>query len=251
MFNQNYYFFSSFLAKTYKSVSLQEHLHLLEYRIINNKVIFTFENLPRQKIYFFSSASNNPSINHDSVQDLVLHNENDMPASINFSTNKKKWYYKGLLHRNEDLPAIVDSNTEMWYQFGQKHREGYKPAVIEDGHAQFYFLNKRVEENEFMKMCNNINKYKYTENFNNEKYIVYQFLNIKMYTQNDIIKNIDKQPAIFIEDSSIHINNNLLHNKFHPSVYSSRYGDYWFHHANPLSEQEIRQIFISKKISNF
>ncbi len=42
----------------------------------------------------------------------------------------KVWRYNGAIHRDYDLPAVIQSNgTKMWYQHGKIHREG-KPAVI-------------------------------------------------------------------------------------------------------------------------
>lgn len=37
----------------------------------------------------------------------------------------------GLVHRDNDLPAIVyDDGTHEWYRYGKLHRDGGRPAII-------------------------------------------------------------------------------------------------------------------------
>lgn len=46
----------------------------------------------------------------------------------------------GLWHRDDDKPAVIDSNGNLkWYQRHLLHRDGDKPAVIfADGHLQWF-----------------------------------------------------------------------------------------------------------------
>ena len=52
----------------------------------------------------------------------------------------RKWKKDGVLHRDDDLPAVIyPDGTELYYINGQKHREGDKPAVIfPDGTESYY-----------------------------------------------------------------------------------------------------------------
>lgn len=45
------------------------------------------------------------------------------------------WYknnrHKNLLHRNGDIPAVINSDgTMQWFKNGKRHRDGDRPAVI-------------------------------------------------------------------------------------------------------------------------
>ena len=66
---------------------------------------------------------------------LLLHSFDDKSA---VKTKKcKKWYYNGLLHRNNDRPAIVwKDGTQEWYWRGKLHRGLNKPAIIESDGTQ-------------------------------------------------------------------------------------------------------------------
>jgi hypothetical protein len=58
-----------------------------------------------------------------------LHRDDDLPAIINYRGDKE-WYQNGLLHRDNG-PAIETSNGyKAWYQYGEVHRI--------DGHAIEY-----------------------------------------------------------------------------------------------------------------
>lgn len=52
----------------------------------------------------------------------------DQPAII-WSDGRKEWYDNGYLHRDNDLPAIVNGNHKEWCQHGQLHRIG-GPAIM-------------------------------------------------------------------------------------------------------------------------
>jgi len=55
------------------------------------------------------------------------------------------WYKGGVLHRDNDLPAITHANgMHCWYQHGKRHRDGDKPAVIcPDGTKAWWNHNVR------------------------------------------------------------------------------------------------------------
>jgi hypothetical protein len=71
----------------------------------------------------------------------IIHSFNDGPA-IEYM-NKKVWYYAGLIHRDDDKPAIVRKNdngySNSWYKNGKMHRDDDKPALICSGGCSHYF----------------------------------------------------------------------------------------------------------------
>jgi hypothetical protein len=58
----------------------------------------------------------------------LVHRENDMPAIVDDAGNY--WYQYGKLHRDNDQPAIEMVSHEAWYQHGLLHRENDDPAVV-------------------------------------------------------------------------------------------------------------------------
>jgi len=63
---------------------------------------------------------NNPIIDKDGTktwyQNGLLHRDNDQPAVIRRYGNKN-WFQNGKLHRDNDLPAIIHSDgSQFWYQ---------------------------------------------------------------------------------------------------------------------------------------
>jgi hypothetical protein len=59
------------------------------------------------------------------------------------------WYKNGLLHRENDLPAIIwATGTKFWYKEGKCHREN-RPAIIwNDGTKAYYLNDRQVSEEE-------------------------------------------------------------------------------------------------------
>ena len=57
------------------------------------------------------------------------------------SDGTKRWYNNDLLHRDNDLPAIIFPNgTQHWCINGELHRL-YKPAIIYADVRQEWFIN--------------------------------------------------------------------------------------------------------------
>ncbi len=73
----------------------------------------------------------------------LLHRDNDLPA-VELTSGEKHWYRKGLLHRDNDLPAKeLTSGEKHWYYNGLRHRLN-KPSVIwSDGKNDYmaYYQN--------------------------------------------------------------------------------------------------------------
>lgn len=63
------------------------------------------------------------------------HSFNDKPAYQQTNGDTQKWYKCGVLHRDNDLPAIIevsdiDSVMFCWYKNGVLHRDNDKPAIM-------------------------------------------------------------------------------------------------------------------------
>lgn len=67
------------------------------------------------------------------------HREGDLPAWI--SPYEQKWYREGRLCRDNDQPAVVESDgTERWYDAeGKQHRDNDKPAVQNSDGTQIWY----------------------------------------------------------------------------------------------------------------
>lgn len=48
----------------------------------------------------------------------IIHNINDQPAIEYDFNGRKEWLQYGQLHRDNDLPAIIDPLYSMWFQHG-------------------------------------------------------------------------------------------------------------------------------------
>ena len=52
------------------------------------------------------------------------------------------WYKDGVLHRDNDLPAIECANgTREWYKEGEQHRAGDLPAIEYANGARYWYKN--------------------------------------------------------------------------------------------------------------
>lgn len=70
-----------------------------------------------------------------------LHSINDEPAMI-LESGEKKWYYEGLLHR-ENKPAInIPGYSNEYYYMGKRHR--IDGAAIEDLDGEEYWINGNI-----------------------------------------------------------------------------------------------------------
>lgn len=80
------------------------------------------------------SVYDEPSIVYDNGTMLWhkndnLHRDDDLPAIVNDSEDYYyEWFQNGLLHRNGDKPAVVDEYVKEWHINGVLHRDGGKPA---------------------------------------------------------------------------------------------------------------------------
>jgi len=70
------------------------------------------------------------------------HSYEDKPALVEEYLDEEGhrlvWYKDGDIHRDGDLPAVIDIDRQEWYKDGKRHREGDKPAWISrDTHQWF------------------------------------------------------------------------------------------------------------------
>jgi hypothetical protein len=71
----------------------------------------------------------------------LLHRDNDFPAII-LNSGTKTWYQNGVKHRDNDLPAIIYCDgSQYWYQNGKIHRDYDLPAIILNDGFQFWYKN--------------------------------------------------------------------------------------------------------------
>ena len=109
--------------------------------------------------YYFLFKINKMNLPEDMIQEIFSHLDPLVYKDVSrkyYQQAKKKLtkvvktsketshYYRGVLHRDDDKPAVIWSNgTRMWYQCGKLHRNGYKPAIIfSDGTKIWYRYGK-------------------------------------------------------------------------------------------------------------
>ena len=71
----------------------------------------------------------------------LLHRDDDLPAIIR-ADGTQYWFINGKSHRDNDLPAIINANgTQCWYINGKCHRDNDLPAVIKANGTQYWYIN--------------------------------------------------------------------------------------------------------------
>ena len=73
---------------------------------------------------------NELDVNNFNWQKAIIHRDGDLPAIIN-SNGDKFWYKNGVIYRDNDLPAIEWADGEKWwYKNGHLHRDNNLPSII-------------------------------------------------------------------------------------------------------------------------
>lgn len=69
----------------------------------------------------------------------LLHRDNDKPAVV-WNNGPKEWFHNGSTRCNEDQPAVIFSDgMREWYKHGARHRDRDLPAIIyADGSTAYY-----------------------------------------------------------------------------------------------------------------
>lgn len=106
-----------------------------EYNETINNVEHTVKIYQQNKIIYFVNG--------------LIHREDDKPAII-LNDNIFYWYKKGKITRNNDLPAYINKKeqVEKWYNNGLLHRENGLPAYINLLEKTFHLFDKEVSEEE-------------------------------------------------------------------------------------------------------
>jgi len=83
-------------------------------------------------------------------KDGLLHRENDLPAVIS-PDGSKYWYIENKLHRDNDLPAVILADgRQYWYKEGKSHRDNGPAIIWHNGIKEYYLNDKKVLEEEVM-----------------------------------------------------------------------------------------------------
>ncbi len=79
-------------------------------------------------------------------QDDELHRDNDLPSIVN--GRFLQWYRHGKSHRDGDLPAVVYPNgRRVWKKNGIIHRDG-GPAIVDDTNYVYEWYQHGVKTNQ-------------------------------------------------------------------------------------------------------
>ena len=77
----------------------------------------------------------------------MLYRENDLPA-VEWLNGDKWWYLNGKLNRENDKPAIEYANgTKRWYLNSKFHREKSPAVEYANGTKEWWWYGERVEVN--------------------------------------------------------------------------------------------------------
>jgi hypothetical protein len=90
-----------------------------------------------KRLYGYIKRSNG---SEEWYKDGLMHRDNDLPAMMTATANI--WYKNGEIHRDDDKPAIeYTDGGMMWYKEGLQHRDGDMPAVIIDNLIKMWYVN--------------------------------------------------------------------------------------------------------------
>lgn len=184
--------------------------------------------------------------------DNLLHSFDDQPAAIH-PNGKLEWYKHGLLHRDNDLPALISDVTEKWYQNGLLHRDNDQPAVInfEPNYKQWYQYDKLHRDNDqpaivsdtFQSWYNNGERHRI-----GQASIIYNDGSTSWYC-NDLLHRTDG-PAFYnkdgIEEWRI---NGILHRKNGPAEITRTGIKRWYNEGMLIKEYDPRKT-VWYKIKN-
>lgn len=68
-----------------------------------------------------------------------LHSNDGNPSSVIYAIPEVSWHKHGKLHRNNDLPAVINGDgTLMWFQNGLLHREKRAAVTRLNGEHEYW-----------------------------------------------------------------------------------------------------------------
>jgi hypothetical protein len=179
-----------------------------------------------------------------------LHRENDLPAYINYQSEEKKWFFHGFLHR-EKKPAVISLNQNDFYLLGTlissskffTHKFSKKIEIIDNNNYETYkdnFKNLYILKNKILHSCND------------KPAIVIHGFERQWYYEGVLHRENDL-PAIILLDLEKHwlINGQYHRDTLKPAFISIEDGtEYWFNGKyHSLEQAKLR--FLKEKINNF
>jgi hypothetical protein len=99
------------------------------------------------------SFNDQPAVSNNEMQgwykDGLLHREGDLPALIEHSFSTVTSYYiNGKLHRDGDMPAVEGFEFSQWFRNGLLHRDGDLPAVVDNFQYEWWVNGKRHRDDD-------------------------------------------------------------------------------------------------------
>ena len=82
----------------------------------------------------------------------LLHSFDGQPALV-VNGRHQEWYKDGKLHREDDLPAIMNPYYQEWWINGKRHRDGNRPAIIDSDIQEWWkngFLHREGDLPDFI-----------------------------------------------------------------------------------------------------
>lgn len=162
----------------------------------------------------------------------VLHRDDDLPALIDMC-GTKYWYQHGKLHRNGDQPAILslpqnhwegeegEAWLRSWYQYGNLHRDGDQPAYIEGNGTQKWYQHGKLHRDGDQPAI-----------IGYEKWGAYSFTHYYSWYQHNKLHRDGDQPAeIHADGTQVWYCHGKLHRENNrPAVVSLWFPPEWWEH---------------------
>jgi hypothetical protein len=116
-----------------------------ELTLANNTIINLYTKITEMMDNKVFRSSDEPDLilNGDKmwIRNGVLHRDNDLPAVIK-ADGTQKWYREGKLFRADDKPNVITSVCEFWYNEDEKlHRDNDLPASISSSGYKTWYQN--------------------------------------------------------------------------------------------------------------
>lgn len=225
---------------------------------INNTKHYCFKAFSYE-VYFIYIGDE--TINKENISDkiinqahkFIVHREDNKPAILHSNTENSMFFKYGKLHRDNDLPAYFNDNRSYWFNHGFLYRKN-APAKTEftynhEENFEFIIFEKKVEESfELIEkyenvIINNVKHIKYTNNLNQTIY----FCNNKIHREDD-------EPAFSSSSLKIWYKNGLIHRMYKPAIFYNYYynnNEYYYKSGKSLSDEEIEKEKFIKIINTF
>lgn len=183
-------------------------------------------------------------------QKFIVHREDNEPAIFNSNKEKFGFFKYGRFHRENDLPAYNTENGEYWYlhgfqyrknapaktEFTYRHQEIFDFLIFDESIPEDFDLREKYEE----VIINGIKHTKYTNN-----------LNQTIYFCNNTIHREDDEPAFICNDYKIWYKNGLVHRMFKPAVIYWGNNEFYYKSGRSLTNEEIQKEKVIANVNIF